>query len=95
LALLVGILLGPRVLGWLNPNSCPQQGCTGDESDRWGWGDTQVQEISRVILGVQVFTVGIGLPRYYASKHWKSVGILLSKSFLSNLISGLLQVLYI
>lgn len=81
LALLVGILLGPRVLGWLNPNSCPQQGCTGDESDRWGWGDTQVQEISRVILGVQVFTVGIGLPRYYASKHWKSVGILLSKSF--------------
>ncbi|KAH0075692.1 Sodium/hydrogen exchanger, partial [Aureobasidium melanogenum] len=36
------------------------------------------QEISRVILGVQVFTVGIGLPRYYASKHWKSVGILLT-----------------
>jgi NhaP-type Na+/H+ or K+/H+ antiporter len=82
LALLVGILLGPRVLGWLNPNYCTQQGCTGDESSRWGWGDTQVQEISRVILGVQVFTVGVGLPRYYASKHWKSVGILLSKFFL-------------
>ena len=81
LALLVGILIGPRVLGWLNPNYCTQQGCTGDESERWGWGDTQVQEISRVILGVQVFTVGVGLPRFYASKHWKSVGILLSESF--------------
>lgn len=80
LALLVGILLGPRVLGWLNPNYCSQQGCSGDENERWGWGDNQIQEISRVILGVQVFTVGVGLPKYYASKHWKSVGILLSKS---------------
>ncbi|THY86053.1 Sodium/hydrogen exchanger [Aureobasidium pullulans] len=78
LALLVGILLGPRVLGWLNPNYCSQQGCSGDENERWGWGDNQIQEISRVILGVQVFTVGVGLPKYYASKHWKSVGILLT-----------------
>lgn len=79
LALLVGILLGPKVLGWLNPNVCTEQRCLDDGVERWGWGDNNIQEISRVILGIQVFTIGIGLPKYYASKHWKGVGILLSE----------------
>jgi hypothetical protein len=36
-----------------------------------------VQETSRVIVGIQVFAVGVELPKYYASRHWKSVAMLL------------------
>lgn len=40
-------------------------------------GDLQVQEATRVIVGIQVFAVGVELPRYYASRHWRSVVMLL------------------
>jgi len=69
IALLVGIILGPRVLNWLNPNESGGGG--------WGWGDDVIQETTRVILGIQVFTIGVELPKYYASRHWRSVGMLL------------------
>lgn len=83
IALLVGILLGPKVLGWLDPNSCKGPGC-GDQIDGgthngWGWGDDIIQEITRVIVGIQVFTIGVELPKYYASRHWKSVAVMLGK----------------
>jgi len=80
IALLVGIILGPNVLGWLNPNSCKTQGCIdqiNNRGDGWGWGDDIVQEITRVIVGIQVFTIGVELPKFYASRHWKSVGLML------------------
>ncbi|KKY25596.1 putative na(+) h(+) antiporter 2 [Phaeomoniella chlamydospora] len=64
LALLFGILLGPRVLGVLDPIS-------------WGLQDNVVQELTRVILGIQCFAIGIELPRYYLNGHWKSVAIML------------------
>jgi sodium/hydrogen antiporter len=38
---------------------------------------SSVQETSRVIVGIQVFAVGVELPKYYASRHWKSVAMLL------------------
>lgn len=80
LALLVGIALGPRGLQWLNPNFCGVRGCPdlpGNEIGGWGWGDDIVQEATRVIVGIQVFVVGVELPKYYASRHWKSVLMLL------------------
>lgn len=81
IALLVGILLGPRVLGWLNPNTCGVDGCkdTNDHSGvgSWGWGDNVVQEATRVIVGIQVFAIGVELPKFYARRHWKSVAMLL------------------
>lgn len=84
IALVLGIILGPRVLGWLNPNSCSGQGCydqiDGGKDMGWGWGDDVVQEATRVIVGIQVFTVGVELPKYYASRHWKSVGMMLGES---------------
>ena len=82
IALIFGIILGPKVLGWLNPNSCVTQGCLdqiGNGDHGWGWGDDVVQEITRVIVGIQVFTIGVELPKFYASRHWKSVGMMLGK----------------
>ncbi|KAF2719653.1 Sodium/hydrogen exchanger [Polychaeton citri CBS 116435] len=82
LALLFGILLGPRILGWLTPNlygvDGPDSKFAGDpELGGWGWGDNVVQEATRVIVGIQVFAIGVELPKFYFNRHWKSVAILL------------------
>lgn len=75
IALLIGIAVGPHGLGWLNPNTCNHLGCT--TRDTWGWGDVHIQETTRIIVGIQVFVVGLTLPRHYATKHWRSVGMML------------------
>ncbi|KAK3684634.1 hypothetical protein LTR37_020098 [Vermiconidia calcicola] len=80
LAIIFGILLGPRVLAWLTPSlrgvNGPQAG-NSNEVGGWGWGDDIVQETTRVIVGIQVFAVGVELPKYYASRHWRSVAMML------------------
>ena len=58
LATLVGILFGPRCLKVFDPQE-------------WGWEDDITQEMARVIVGVQVFAVGVELPKAYFSRHWK------------------------
>ena len=92
LALIVGIILGPRGLGWLNPNECNSLRCVDEvgrsESSSWGWGDDVIQETARVIVGIQVFTVGIELPKHYATKHWKSVGMMLGEYRCFNVDDG-------
>lgn len=60
LAVLVGILLGPYVLDWISPR-------------RWGLDDEVMQELTRVIVAIQCFAVGIELPKLYFNRHWKSV----------------------
>ncbi|KAL8770747.1 MAG: hypothetical protein Q9209_003614 [Squamulea sp. 1 TL-2023] len=64
LATLVGILFGPLGLGLVDPES-------------WGWQDTVTQEAARVVVSLQVFSVGVELPKAYFSRHWRSVGMLL------------------
>ncbi|KAI9817414.1 MAG: hypothetical protein M1827_001023 [Pycnora praestabilis] len=82
LALLVGIIFGPRGAGIIDPRS-------------WGFEDNMyahsfsttsiqtnrlipsTQEAARVIVGVQVFAVGVELPKHYFNRHWKSVGMML------------------
>ena len=39
--------------------------------------DNITQEATRVIVGLQVFTVGVELPKMYFNRHWKSVGMML------------------
>ncbi|RDW82676.1 hypothetical protein BP6252_03788 [Coleophoma cylindrospora] len=60
LAILVGIILGPYMLGILTPH-------------KWGLDDKIMQEFTRIILGIQCFAVGIELPKLYFNRHWPSV----------------------
>lgn len=64
LATLVGILFGPKVIGLIDPGT-------------WGSADKIMQEATRIIVGVQVFAVGVELPKAYFARHWRSVGMLL------------------
>lgn len=61
LATLVGVAFGPFGVGVLDPE----------------WGDNITQEVTRIIVGVQVFAVGVELPKSYFSRHWKSVAMML------------------
>ena len=64
LAVLFGILQGPYALNTITPY-------------RWGLNDGTIQEITRVIVGIQCFAVGIDLPKFYFARHWKSILFLL------------------
>ncbi|KAF2674864.1 Sodium/hydrogen exchanger [Microthyrium microscopicum] len=64
LAVLYGIVLGPHVLKVIVPND-------------WGFNDEILQEITRIIVGIQCFVVGIELPKLYFGRHWESVLYLL------------------
>ena len=64
LATILGIALGPRGLKVLGPS-------------KWGIEDDLTQEAARMIVGIQVFAVGIELPRAYLARHWKSVLMML------------------
>jgi len=39
--------------------------------------DSVLQEMSRVVVAIQCFAVGIQLPRHYFRKHWRSVAMML------------------
>ncbi|KAL3425419.1 Na+/H+ antiporter [Phlyctema vagabunda] len=60
LAVLFGILFGPYVLDIISPL-------------KWGMNDKIMQELTRIIVGIQCFAVGIELPKLYFNRHWKSV----------------------
>lgn len=64
LATVVGIIFGPRGFDLLNPKT-------------WGWQDDITQEITRIVVGVQVFAVGIELPRKWLKRHWRSLAMML------------------
>ncbi|PQE29877.1 na(+) h(+) antiporter 2 protein [Rutstroemia sp. NJR-2017a WRK4] len=64
LAVLFGIILGRYVLKVILPRE-------------WGMDDIIMQEITRVIVGLQCFVVGIELPKHYFHRHWRSVLALL------------------
>lgn len=64
LATLVGIAFGPLGVGVL-------------DLQKLEWEDNVIQEVTRIIVGVQVFVVGVELPKAYFSRHWKSVAMML------------------
>ncbi|EPE24604.1 hypothetical protein GLAREA_08457 [Glarea lozoyensis ATCC 20868] len=60
IAVLFGIILGPYVLNWIT-------------AKEWGLDDGIMQEVTRIIVGIQCFAVGIELPKFWFNRHWKSV----------------------
>jgi NhaP-type Na+/H+ or K+/H+ antiporter len=59
-AVLYGTIFGPHVLKVITPR-------------HWGMDGEILQEVTRVIVGIQCFAVGIELPKHYFRRHWKSV----------------------
>lgn len=51
---------GPYVLDWITPRYRSMQ-------------DDTVQELARIVVGLQFFAVRIALPRLHFNRHWKSV----------------------
>lgn len=64
LAMLTGLAFGPKGIGAIDP-------------EEWGLDDKHAQEITRVIVGLQVFAVGLELPKNYLPKHWFSIFMLI------------------
>lgn len=64
LAMLTGLAFGPKGVGAINPT-------------KWGLDDGHAQEITRVIVGLQVFAVGLELPKGYLRKQWFSILMLI------------------
>ena len=64
LATLVGILFGPRAISSINPQ-------------QWGWEDNITQEVTRMVIGIQVFAIAVELPSKYMKAHLRSVAMLL------------------
>ncbi|KAJ1917760.1 Na+/H+ antiporter [Mycoemilia scoparia] len=63
-ATIYGIIIGPYVLNWMNPND-------------WTTLDTLSLQLSRYILAIQVMAAGITLPKKYLMIEWKSILLLL------------------
>lgn len=64
LATTFGIIVGPRALNVFTPYE-------------WGFSDRVVHEFTRVILGVQCFSIGLELPMGYFRKTWKTLAMFL------------------
>ncbi|KAI4624628.1 hypothetical protein J4E83_004304 [Alternaria metachromatica] len=64
LATLFGIIVGPRALNLLRPYE-------------WGFSDEIIQELTRLIVGIQCFVVGLELPAGYLQKKWRALLVLL------------------
>ncbi|KAI0754863.1 Sodium/hydrogen exchanger family-domain-containing protein [Daedaleopsis nitida] len=68
-AFLFGVVIGPYGANIFDPRG-------------WGGGDREVTntitlEVTRVVLAIGVFAIGVELPKAYMQKHWKSLLFLL------------------
>ncbi|OAV88514.1 hypothetical protein PTTG_02562 [Puccinia triticina 1-1 BBBD Race 1] len=72
ISVLFGILLGPYVTGLFDPRS-------------WNDGRSFNQltlELSRIVIALSVFAVGLDLPRAYMFRHWRSLAWLIGPAML-------------
>ncbi|KAJ1726640.1 hypothetical protein LPJ61_005049 [Coemansia biformis] len=65
LAMVYGIIIGPRVLNWMDPS-----GWSADEHQL-------TQEFSRYALAIEVMIAGVALPKKYLLREWASLLVLL------------------
>ncbi|ORY22016.1 Sodium/hydrogen exchanger family-domain-containing protein [Naematelia encephala] len=79
IAVVVGIVLGPYVLGLFDPGS-------------WGDADQITLEFTRVVIAISVFAVGVELPKAYMKRHWRSLFFLLGPCMIYGwMVSALLM----
>ncbi|KAF8608689.1 hypothetical protein BDV93DRAFT_518754 [Ceratobasidium sp. AG-I] len=71
-ALLFGIVVGPAVLGWVDPNLWKS-----DADKLLGYRDSLTLTITRVVIGIQVFFAGVALPKQYLKTEFQSLVVLL------------------
>nr|XP_018262109.1 Na+/H+ exchanger AnNHA1 [Kwoniella dejecticola CBS 10117]OBR84267.1 Na+/H+ exchanger AnNHA1 [Kwoniella dejecticola CBS 10117] len=69
LATVIGIIIGPHCLGWFDPAG-------------WAGGHDEIVdeitlEVTRVVIAISVFAVGVELPKAYMKRHWRSLFFLL------------------
>lgn len=81
LAVVFGIILGPYVSGVFDPRS-------------WAAGhsfDELTLELTRIVIALSVFAVGVELPKAYVLRHWWSLTLLLGPAMLFGwIVSGAL-----
>ncbi|MBE9170208.1 cation:proton antiporter [Pleurocapsales cyanobacterium LEGE 06147] len=65
IALVVGILMSPNALGWL------------DVTSWWGNKETFIEEAARLTLAIGLMGVALRLPKGYVPRHWKSLAVVL------------------
>ncbi|KAF8322645.1 hypothetical protein DL93DRAFT_2050485, partial [Clavulina sp. PMI_390] len=68
-ATVFGIIIGPHCAGIFNPRA-------------WGSGSIETSneitiQVTRIVLAVGVFAIGVELPKAYVGRHWKSLAFLL------------------
>ncbi|MEQ9236069.1 cation:proton antiporter domain-containing protein [Coleofasciculus sp. E2-BRE-01] len=65
IALLLGILMSPHVLGWL------------DITGWWGNKELLIEEAARLTLAIGLMGVALRIPKGYVPRHWKSLAVVL------------------
>lgn len=79
IALVVGILMSPALLGWL------------DVSSWWGKKEILIEEAARLTLAIGLMGVALRLPKGYVPQHWRPLSVLVGPVMLLMwVISGLL-----
>ncbi|KAG9126646.1 hypothetical protein FRC07_002618 [Ceratobasidium sp. 392] len=71
-ALLFGIIIGPAVLEWVNPNLWKPR-----EDQLMGYKDSLTLALTRLTIGIQVFFAGVTLPKKYLKTEFQSLIVLL------------------
>ncbi|KNE99684.1 hypothetical protein, variant 2 [Puccinia striiformis f. sp. tritici PST-78] len=81
ISVVFGIILGPHVSGVFDPRS-------------WSAGagfDNMTLELTRIVVALSVFAVGVELPKAYILRHWRSLVVLLGPAMLFGwIVSGAL-----
>lgn len=65
LAFLLGAMLSPHALAWLNPSE-------------WGSVETLLEETTRLTLGISLMGIALRLPPRFPLRHWRSLFLLLA-----------------
>ncbi|CAE6514254.1 unnamed protein product [Rhizoctonia solani] len=72
IAFLFGIIVGPAVLGWVDPNLWKPE-----EERLMGYKDSLTLTLTRITIGIQVFFAGVALPKKYLQLQFQSLIMLL------------------